>query len=35
MGRFVDLFGARRLFISGLTLECVSCVLAPFAPGFW
>ncbi|MEQ7126196.1 MFS transporter [Actinopolymorpha sp. B11F2] len=35
MGRFVDLFGARRLFVGGLTLVCVSCVLAPFAPGFW
>ncbi|MEQ7005908.1 MFS transporter [Actinopolymorpha sp. B17G11] len=35
MGRFVDLFGARRLFVGGLTLVCASCVLAPFAPGFW
>jgi MFS family permease len=35
MGRFVDLFGARRLFVSGLAVVCVSCVIAPFAPGFW
>nr|WP_273378470.1 MFS transporter [Actinopolymorpha pittospori] len=35
MGRFVDLFGARRLFVGGLTLMCAVCAVAPFAPGFW
>ncbi|MGH3488417.1 MAG: MFS transporter [Actinopolymorphaceae bacterium] len=35
MGRLVDLFGARRLFVSGLVVVCVACLLAPFAPGFW
>jgi MFS family permease len=35
MGRFVDLFGARRLFIGGLALQCVVSVLATAAPGFW
>jgi MFS family permease len=35
MGRFVDLFGARRLFIGGLALLCLVSVLAAAAPGFW
>lgn len=35
MGRFVDLFGARRLFVGGLALLCVVSVLATAAPGFW
>jgi MFS family permease len=35
MGRFVDLFGARRLFIGGLALLCVVSVLATVASGFW
>ncbi len=35
MGRLVDLFGARRLFVSGLLVVCAASVLAPFAPGFW
>ena len=35
MGRFVDLFGARRLFVGGLMLMCAVCAVAPFAPGFW
>ncbi|GAB3431865.1 MFS transporter [Flindersiella endophytica] len=35
MGRFVDLFGARRLFIGGLALQCLVSGLAAFAPGFW
>ncbi|WP_020577571.1 MFS transporter [Actinopolymorpha alba] len=35
MGRFVDLFGARRMFLAGLGLVCAVSVVAPFAPGFW
>jgi len=35
MGRLVDLFGARRLYVSGLVLVFVVSVLAPFSPGFW
>lgn len=35
MGRLVDLFGARRLFVSGLVLVFAVSVVAPFAPGFW
>jgi MFS family permease len=35
MGRFVDLFGARRLFIAGLMVVALVSVLAPFVPGFW
>jgi MFS family permease len=35
MGRLVDLFGARRLFVAGLLVVCTASVLAPFAPGFW
>src|ERR1700694_5081455 len=34
MGRFADLFGARRVFCSGLLLVGVSGALAPLAPGF-
>jgi MFS family permease len=35
MGRLVDLFGARRLFVSGLVLVFAVSLAAPFAPGFW
>src|SRR4029453_3161981 len=35
MGRLVDLFDPRRLFIAGLVLVLLSSVAAPFAPGFW
>jgi MFS family permease len=35
MGRLVDLFGARRIFIGGLALTLIVCAVAPFAPGFW
>lgn len=35
MGRFADLFGARRLFVGGLVLVAIASILAPFVPGFW
>lgn len=35
MGRFVDLFGARRLFVAGLFVVSLASTLAAFAPGFW
>jgi MFS family permease len=35
MGRLVDLFGARRLFVAGLVLVFAVSLVAPFAPGFW
>lgn len=35
MGRFVDLFGARRLFVGGLLVQFVAFGLAAVAPGFW
>lgn len=35
MGRLVDQFGARRLFLGGLALVFVVSVLTPFCPGFW
>jgi MFS family permease len=35
MGRLVDLFDPRRLFIAGLVLVLLSSIAAPFAPGFW
>ena len=34
MGRFADLLGARRVFLSGVTLAAFVCAAAPFAPGF-
>lgn len=35
MGRLVDQFGARRLFVTGLALVLVASLLTPFVPGFW
>jgi MFS family permease len=35
MGRLVDLYSPRRLFVAGLALVLVASVAAPFAPGFW
>lgn len=35
MGRLVDLYGPRRLYMGGLVLTLGICTLAPFAPGFW
>src|SRR5690606_15434923 len=35
MGRLVDRFGARRVFLSGLLVVLVVSVLTPFCPGFW
>ena len=34
MGRLADVLGARRVFLSGVTLAAVVCAVAPFAPGF-
>lgn len=35
MGRLVDQFGARRLFVIGLSLVLTASLLTPFVPGFW
>lgn len=35
MGRLVDLYDPRRLFVAGLLLVLAASVFAPFAPGFW
>ncbi|WP_245836270.1 MFS transporter [Paramicrobacterium agarici] len=35
MGRLGDRFGSRRLFLFGMTVVAVTCVLTPFAPTFW
>lgn len=35
MGRLIDLYGARRLYMAGMALTAVTCAVAPFAPGFW
>lgn len=35
MGRFIDQFGARPLFIGGLAVVFLASVAAPFVPGFW
>lgn len=34
MGKLSDMFGTKRLFISGLILVSVSCALAPFSPNY-
>lgn len=34
MGKLSDMFGSKRLFISGLILVVISCVLAPFSPNY-
>lgn len=35
MGRLVDRLGARRIFLTGLTVVLVVSLLTPFCPGFW
>lgn len=34
MGKLSDMFGPKRLFMTGLILVAVSCLLAPFSPNF-
>lgn len=34
MGKLSDMFGTKRLFISGLVLVALSCALAPFSPNY-
>jgi MFS family permease len=34
MGRLADLLGARRVFLTGLTVACLVAIAAPFAPSF-
>ncbi|HLR09375.1 MAG TPA: MFS transporter [Bacillota bacterium] len=34
MGKLSDMFGPKRLFLTGLVLVAVSCLLAPFSPNF-
>lgn len=34
MGKLSDMFGAKRLFITGLILVVFACVLAPFSPNY-
>lgn len=34
MGRVADLFGARRVFLTGVAVAAAVCAAAPFAPGF-
>ena len=34
MGRLADLFGARRVFLTGLTVACAVAIAAPFSPSF-
>ncbi|MUV37896.1 putative MFS-type transporter YwoD [Lentibacillus sp. JNUCC-1] len=34
MGKLSDMFGAKRLFMTGLVLVAVSCALAPLSPNF-
>src|SRR5690625_2043167 len=34
MGKLSDMFGAKRLFISGLILVVISCILAPLSPNY-
>lgn len=35
MGRLIDQFGARRLFLFGLALVLATSAVMPFAPGLW
>ncbi|MDY0395163.1 MFS transporter [Virgibacillus halophilus] len=34
MGKLSDMFGAKRMFMTGLVLVAISCLLAPFSPNF-
>src|SRR5690625_2099818 len=34
MGKLSDMFGAKRLFMTGLVLVIISSLLAPFSPSF-
>src|SRR5699024_6524528 len=34
MGKLSDMFGAKRLFMAGLILVILSCILAPFSPNY-
>jgi len=34
MGKLGDMFGPKRIYLSGLILVAVSCALAPFSPNF-
>src|SRR6266566_9593904 len=34
MGRIADIFGARRVFLGGLSVACVVAFLAPLSPSF-
>lgn len=34
MGRLADRFGAKRVFILGMSIAAVTCALAPFSPNF-
>src|SRR5260370_4688507 len=34
MGRLADLLGARRVFLTGLTVACAVAIAAPFSPSF-
>ncbi len=35
MGRLADRFGARRVFVCGLVLVCLTSAFAPLAPNIW
>lgn len=35
MGRLADRFGPRRMFIFGMSVVALTCVLAPFSPSFF
>jgi len=35
MGKFSDMFGHKRLFITGLIIVALSSALAPFSPNYW
>jgi len=34
MGKLSDMFGAKRLFVSGMLLVVIACLLAPFSPNY-